>query len=1305
MLIKDIFWKIERKLRRLSSRPDEWRQELEFIKRWVGLAAPTDDSDLRLGSNWEKAPHLPVMLLWHIHVWKRDFLVDYLDEYRVCFVRRGMHPSRLRRAQPDLFEGKFSLGVWGNRHVGALKRFAASEKTEFFRIEDGFLRSMGGGVLHSRPHSLIFDQGGIYYDARSNSQIQTLFDKVNLDHDADLAGQAKAGLTLMRAARLSKYYTYFKDQPVELEDDLSQPGQEKVLVVGQVASDASIRYGNLFRIKFLHQRFSNVKLMQAASDHFSPAKLFYKPHPDTGLNKIKPIENSVRPRTVTVLDTDEPIANLVSAADAVFTQTSLVGLEAALRGARTVVRGVPFYSGRGLTQDLQLTRRRQRKLTAEEMFAATYIQYPRYVHPQSRKRCNYFDVASEFIIEQVKHLDVRNIPSHWLDLEAMQGVNSFLPAPLKLLLYLNQRPDVATADTKFVLSLIDGEPRIEDFPQFTELLIGSFNYDALHAYTNHVLERLPSLWAGLRQDERLVENFFGALCHVHQNLNGRISLPLTGLSADMAELFIGNPSYSAGLLFYVRALSNNLQYAEMETLLLLLAGKEEVTHTFFQQLCTIIRSKPTRSERDHARRRALLLVTADAYRVRLTVRFPKLHDLFLNAIMTGMALDDEAAVVNSFGLLIASFEDGKFSFSNPEFESWGFLSRRIGHFIQLFNFLLRKGRFDHARTLLEKHFYTDEARMEELQKEEMENCWIALHAAEADHVGVISRYSTSRPGTIADNSTILRYARSLRALGEFQQADKLLKERLLKVKIPTKKLALQQEIDKINFCVESSRIIRSYPQPKIPTGVIFLASQTCYNTLAMMTPALYCLKKKGYAIVNLMEGMAAYDPCGIDYIDRFAGSIPSTLYRHDLSNSWEVNWKERIVAAGGVNYYQGFYERLSTRVRKFTVDLNEDAAQIDFQVQLHRSDTCLALCQRIYNDIVLRNINVAFVSGNSHVTPFSVFRDFARAKNDPRLSFINCNVAYENYFTNLGSKFASTMCVTDMTLHPDRRAPFLALPHKFEKWYADNKSSAELKSRADDLINVNRNSSSDDSTANEIASWLKKERSAGKKVVCLFGKVPVDLNVPYDGGPAHLDMKDWLNDTVRLAGGAKDLIVLVKPHPHELRPEIALDLIDGFADLIEVGLPDNVRVLGHRDINVNALAQHLDLAILWNGSSGLELTALGVPTMMASHFGRHDYPVELIYPKSREQYESYLRAGKFPKPGAELRKRAAFLISYLGTPDVSVLNEYSLRQITNDRVGVPRWRWDQVNDFLKSGDARMDLIADRIIEKFTGVSR
>jgi hypothetical protein len=210
----------------------------------------------------------------------------------------------------------------------------------------------------------------------------------------------------------------------------------------------------------------------------------------------------------------------------------------------------------------------------------------------------------------------------------------------------------------------------------------------------------------------------------------------------------------------------------------------------------------------------------------------------------------------------------------------------------------------------------------------------------------------------------------------------------------------------------------------------------------------------------------------------------------------------------------------------------------------------------------------------------------------------------------------------------------------------------------------------------------------------------VDLGVPYDGGPAHADMADWITHTVEVCGGADNILLLVKPHPHELRPEIALDLVEGFTDLITTEVKDNVMILGHRDINAHALAPHLDLAVLYNGSSGLELTAQGVPVLMAAHFGRLDYPLDLIYPESREQYAAYLRAGEYRTPDAELRRRAAFMIAYMGTGDVSFVNDYAFRPVTNDKIGVPRWKPEKVERLLHDGDPEMARVARRIVEKF-----
>ncbi|MFD0917097.1 hypothetical protein ACFQ14_11820 [Pseudahrensia aquimaris] len=1307
MKFSDISQKATRKARRLYHQPDSWRDEMQFVRRWAKLEPGAEDYLQFMGRNWQHAPDKPVIFLWKINPWKRRHLVDYLPEYRVAFVRFDTGPQTVFDRRPDLFEGEWKLGIWGNDVPKSLSSFAEQYKKNLVRIEDGFLRSMGSGVKHTRAHSLVFDDNGLYYDALGKSDVQKLIAETDLSADPDLAKNARDGLLLMRAARLSKYYTYFSDEPVELED---AEGRERVLIVGQVENDASIRYGSLERPNLLqrltNKNFSNQQLVETASDKFANAQLHFRPHPDVGSRQSKKIADALPSQSLIVHSPNAPLADLTSQMDRIFTQTSLSGFEALIQGKKVTVAGAPFYAGHGLTDDLQqIPERTGKDVSLETLFAAVYLRYPRYVHPVSNGLSNFFEVAGHFIVEQVKHLDPREIPENWLDLEKLRSIEETLPSAVRVLLYLNTCPDSASATVDQIMQRVDDATLLHNFAQIVDLLVGTFNYDALLAVTNRALDQLEANDEIILHDPMLTDSVLSAVTFAQANLNGRVCRDIPDLIDKLVESYSEEGGNASAIHSYARALSNNLHYNPLVDLMNALSSVEKTDPALYHRLCTIIRSNPTRSERDHSRRRGLQVRCAELLKEHLAAKYPSRYDMFLNAALVGVATDSVSETQKGYDLLIGSFANNEFNLQSKSIESWGHLAKRSGHFYQIFDFFVKRGQFEQAKKMLAEHFFHKSAKTTTDQKARLETAWIALHAAKADHLGVIKAYSTASPMTQKDSRAIMRYAKALRAIGEFAEAKRTLNLRLQNVVEPAKRKSLKDEIAKIDFIRQTSRILKSYPQPVVPKGVVFLASQSCFNTLAMMTPALYALKKKGYAVVNLLEGMVEHDPTGIEYIDRFAGSIPSTLYHHQLDHDWEINWDERTVEAEGINFYQGFYERMSTRVRKYEVDINEDAANRDFSVYLKRADTCLSVCEDIFREVVQRKINVVMVSGNAHVVPFSVFRDFARAKDDPHLSFINCNVAYESYFSNLGSKYASTMCVTDMTLHKDRRAPFMALPEKFETWYAQNRSDSDLKQRADDMIKVNRNSSSSNETELEIVDWLKSERAAGKKVVCAFGKVPVDLNVPYDGGPAHKDMKDWLNHTVQSVAGADDVILLIKPHPHELRPEIALDLIDFFADLIEVDIPDNVRVLGHRDINVHALAPHLDLALLWNGSSSLELTALGIPVLMASWFGKHDYPVDLIYPESRDQYRSYLRAGKFKKPSKELRNRSAFLISYLGTPDVSILNEYSLRQLTNDRVGVPQWRWEQVNDLLQNGDDRMDLVADRMIEKFTGISR
>jgi capsular polysaccharide export protein len=79
----------------------------------------------------------------------------------------------------------------------------------------------------------------------------------------------------------------------------------------------------------------------------------------------------------------------------VYVGTSQAGLEALIQGIPVTCFGLPFYAGWGLTDDRLAIPRRQARPTLEQLVAAAYIRYCRYVDPLTDQRCDVMTVARQ----------------------------------------------------------------------------------------------------------------------------------------------------------------------------------------------------------------------------------------------------------------------------------------------------------------------------------------------------------------------------------------------------------------------------------------------------------------------------------------------------------------------------------------------------------------------------------------------------------------------------------------------------------------------------------------------------------------------------------------------------------------------------------------------------------------------------------------------------------------------------------------------------------------------------------------------
>lgn len=289
---------------------------------------------------------------------------------------------------------------WGRKRSGLQAVNEAGRKRMVFQLrEDGFLRSVGRG---DDALSIVSDDEGIYYDASVASRLEKLIAR---KRNANEFERARRIIRQWRALRLSKY-----NEAREYSDALPS---HYVLVIDQTSGDLSIEYGQADEVSF-------DRMLKAALDENPDSTIIVKMHPDVYTRKkagnfdVHALEQMER--VLVVAENCHPV-RLIEHANKVYTVTSQVGFEALIWGKPVRCFGMPFYAGWGLTADaLPAPERRQNlikhkahkksqnesdatlgggvprddgssKISLEQLVHASLVDYPRYIDPEHKERC------------------------------------------------------------------------------------------------------------------------------------------------------------------------------------------------------------------------------------------------------------------------------------------------------------------------------------------------------------------------------------------------------------------------------------------------------------------------------------------------------------------------------------------------------------------------------------------------------------------------------------------------------------------------------------------------------------------------------------------------------------------------------------------------------------------------------------------------------------------------------------------------------------------------------------------------------
>jgi len=322
--------------------------------------------------------------------WKHPFIKLFMKNIpSLTFINPLFYQKPLELARKKGLDKDSHIYIWGKKSYNKVERYASKHQIPIYRVEDGFIRSVGLGSDLTQPYSLVIDGRGIYFDPTQESDLEHLLNFHTFT--AEELTRAKQLRTYLIEKKLSKYNNYN-------DSILFLPKNKKiVLVPGQVEDDASIRFGA--------GGMSNLELLKLARKNAADTFIIYKPHPDVlSGNRVGDIQEEMALEYCNRVVTEVSLDSVLSICDEVHTMTSLVGFEAIMREITVYTYGLPFYAGWGLSIDMEKCERRRRKLLVDELTAATLLLYPHYIDPLTNKTCD-IEVTLMGIQQEKEKLD------------------------------------------------------------------------------------------------------------------------------------------------------------------------------------------------------------------------------------------------------------------------------------------------------------------------------------------------------------------------------------------------------------------------------------------------------------------------------------------------------------------------------------------------------------------------------------------------------------------------------------------------------------------------------------------------------------------------------------------------------------------------------------------------------------------------------------------------------------------------------------------------------------------------------------
>lgn len=581
----------------------------------------------------------------------------------------------------------------------------------------------------------------------------------------------------------------------------------------------------------------------------------------------------------------------------------------------------------------------------------------------------------------------------------------------------------------------------------------------------------------------------------------------------------------------------------------------------------------------------------------------------------------------------------------------------------------------------------------------------------AEEYQLAYKFFSKQPRKVKESKCALAYVKILHRLKRFEEAEEITRGVHISILsrshnlCPYTSWSLIRRAGELKFVKDTANFYQSVPQPKDPKGVIFITPRSVEQLRKTPIVLLMELKRLGWAVIPLSEGLLPTEKTNNVHINKFIDVI--TMNREikrssklELDTGFEVDLEHGQMQWKDIDLSHVLWEESAINKRIYDVDYTCPSLTKYLENIYTTTKSAATVLDSIFksrDDIGLR---IGFIVQFNARLPDALYRFYCEQYGDPKDFFcIHSANGYQNYFSNFSTNISSKCVVRNMTKYPHTRSASFPLPEEFETFYQENKYRAkEILETVSGVTNVKRSIVYEDDSVEKraVIEYINNWRAAGKKVACAFGKVVYDSGVPFDGGAAHSNMKDWINHSIETVDGT-DTLLLIKPHPHELNQQISTFGNAVFRDIIEKENKNTI-FLGHNWFKMDELKDLIDFAIVYNGTSSIELGVMDIPAILCGHFGTVDYPVGHPSPDNRLHFEKMVKGEVGLVVDDELKYKSALWLFYMGSSLFTTDYRYHSRPITNKVLYPPYWFKKDVNRYLTKGDQNVRKLALEIIE-------